>query len=803
MVVPILRFQVIYKRYSHFDEFHQKLVAAYPHAVSGGGVAGAAAGAAGNPGGAPAFNPNNPTNANPTSATALPNADTTLNGFTFDASLVRSFPPLPPKRLTRSLAVEFVEKRKNELQDYLRAILDTPYLMHSPIVLKFLEVPDSVKPMLIAAASHAYRNTAGETIEVAGGASGTGGAAKNPIQNSLLSNSSHKSYEERRILELIASLKFHPNKVAAIKSFEDYFFDQRPRLTSELIRLLFQGKSGSDGDGGLIQTSGDLLYSHVAARASLYLLVRLLDVEKNKDAQLFLDQFGHIDHNVLKKMKLEQHIISERGNRLGAFRILSILKSISAAQQASGGGGRGGPHEFTVESIVNDSWAVAEYHRWADRFSASMNNTNGETANDHSSMNSAMLQSMAALNSNANSFKEMAAKCAEEVMQIYRDKDGFRPVRLCLDLTNGNSNGIMNSNQAANTTNGTNNSSGAFSPSGSSSSSSSLGNTLTVNSPSSTSGPSSPSASTVDINNEVLLEYKKVKDTFIVKQTVLLPYKTSDIGMVMNDTNRRKEWDLKFHTGRLLQLLDVNTSSDIVHMTFKSFSSPYKYRDMILLRSSSNIERSGQLHSFRSTIHADAPETKDSVRASLYPSGHVLMPVIGQISDCYDTSRSQVIGSSQEACLVTSIWSMDKEAILIVSPDLLGESNELKQSLLNVKNMLNKECGYRTLRASHHTQSISAQIKMGADSYHADGMAGSTGVPHGSIGGGGGGGLGSGAGGPNSGGSGGGIPASGQAGSGMSGNFGASGGGGTMGSGQWGSSMRGARLPPPVPKGGK
>ncbi len=101
-----------------------------------------------------------------------------------------------------------------------------------------------------------------------------------------------------------------------MKSFEEYFFDQRPRLTPEYIRLLFQGKSGADGEGGLIQTCGDFGYSHVASRAALYLLCRLLDVEKNKDAQLFVDQFVSLEVNVLRKMQLHLHILSERGNRL-------------------------------------------------------------------------------------------------------------------------------------------------------------------------------------------------------------------------------------------------------------------------------------------------------------------------------------------------------------------------------------------------------------------------------------------------------------------------------------------------------
>ena len=81
-------------------------------------------------------------------------------------------PPLPPKRLTRSLAVEFVEKRKNELQDYLRALLDTPGLLPSAVLLAFLEVPDSVRPMLFAASAHRGPSLLQSTYDRGGDGSG-------------------------------------------------------------------------------------------------------------------------------------------------------------------------------------------------------------------------------------------------------------------------------------------------------------------------------------------------------------------------------------------------------------------------------------------------------------------------------------------------------------------------------------------------------------------------------------------------------------------------------------------------------
>lgn len=170
-----------------------------------------------------------------------------------------------------------------------------------------------------------------------------------------------KTPDERRILDLINLLKYHPNKVSAIKNFEDWFFENRPRLNQEFIRLLLQGKSGSETDGGLIQTIGEIGYSHVASRAALYLLCRLLDVEKNKDAHLFLEQFVSFDALTLKQMQMNEHIISERGNRIGAFKIIHILRNTPSASSSTG------RTDSQLEAIVNDQWALREYFKWADR----------------------------------------------------------------------------------------------------------------------------------------------------------------------------------------------------------------------------------------------------------------------------------------------------------------------------------------------------------------------------------------------------------------------------------------------------
>jgi hypothetical protein len=74
---------------------------------------------------------------------------------------------------------------------------------------------------------------------------------------------------------------------------------------------------------------------------------------------------------------------------------------------------------------------------------------------------------------------------------------------------------------------------------------------------------------------------------------------------------RRKEWDLKFHKGKCIEIRHGQEyvhhadgrveplaypalAVDVVHMVFKSFSSPYKYRDVVVLRACASIDKTKQ-----------------------------------------------------------------------------------------------------------------------------------------------------------------------------------------------------------------
>ena len=159
-------------------------------------------------------------------------------------------------------------------------------MLHSGIISRWLEVPDSVRPMLDRSDATGGGGGGGGGTGADHGAGGGGGGGGGKGGVAAVGNGAHagaggdgadgdgdarsggaqKSTEERKIMELIAQLKpSQTNKVAAVKEFEEYFFDQRPRVAPEWIRILFQGE---DGVSGLVATCGNVAYSQVSLRAS-------------------------------------------------------------------------------------------------------------------------------------------------------------------------------------------------------------------------------------------------------------------------------------------------------------------------------------------------------------------------------------------------------------------------------------------------------------------------------------------------------------------------------------------------------
>jgi hypothetical protein len=160
------------------------------------------------------------------------------------------------------------------------------------------------------------------------------------------------------------------------------------------------------------------------------------------------------------------------------------------------------------------------------------------------------------------------------------------------------------------------------------------------------------------------------REIVTLRVSTVFPFTVGEVEALITSVGRRKDWDPKFHKGHKLDSLEG--SSDVVHMVFKSCSSPYKYRDFCLLRCQTDLEHGTRLLGERSIIHSTAPEDKDNVRAVMYPSGWVLTPLTEEEAKAAEASvpenpaLSAPSGKAKKDspfCLLTFVAQMDREAV--------------------------------------------------------------------------------------------------------------------------------------------
>lgn len=178
------------------------------------------------------------------------------------------------------------------------------------------------------------------------------------------------------------------------------------------------------------------------------------------------------------------------------------------------------------------------------------------------------------------------------------------------------------------------------------------------------------------------VSYKKdaTRDMVIVRVSTVLPFTVETVTALLLDLDSRSRWDPRFVRGEKIQRVDK--TSDVVHMICKSYSSPYKYRDFVLFRSNTKLDGGGKLLCCRSVLHPKGPECKDSVRAVLFPTGYIVTPTQ------YTQEQGGPVSPAGQYCMLTYIAQMDREAVLTVTPDLLGETDELSQSIANITTLL-------------------------------------------------------------------------------------------------------------------
>ncbi|GAB5368270.1 hypothetical protein AAMO2058_001304700 [Amorphochlora amoebiformis] len=530
-------------------------------------------------------------------------------------------PALPGRRVFGSnMDEDFVRMRQSQLQKYMRELLRIPDILKgeteiAKTIMDFLLCPESVRPLL------------------------TGEAQKDGNQWLSVVPNNTKSYpdkspEDRRVYQLIDQLRQGNQRGAAIQSFEEYFFtmlnqrNARFHLPRKTIHYLLVGsekpmrRTSQSGiqTGGLVETSGNIKYSKVASRAALDLICRLTDCERNRHAFNYIEILKSLGVSTLRQLNLATHIIHQRGSRLGALRLLSIL------QYELG--------EIAVAQILNDTTALASYKQWALQES-------GRTV------------SLSSDEGPQNSFG--VANLADIPVKIVI-REALKGVQTLAKIT-------IETNQDSKD---------------SKSDGPSIWKQATL--------PAEIQREDIDVGNR--LEYTCDGMVTTVRVQAVVDFSVENVTNLLLDVNRTGEWNVKFHKAKVIQR--INDRTDLIHEVYKSFSSPYKYRDFALIRTWNELPGGGSVIAYRSVIHPRCPEQKGLRRAVLLPSGYVVQP-LGNRKGSADSKES--IPQCSE---VTFVAQFTRESVLVVTPDLLGETSELIDSLKNINTVLTKIHGETT-----------------------------------------------------------------------------------------------------------
>jgi len=443
---------------------------------------------------------------------------------------------------------------------------------------------------------------------------------------------------------------------------------------------------------------------------------RLLDIERNKDAHTFVEVFVSLKTSRLSRMNICNHVDEERGSRLGAFRLLSVLRDRMGSR--------------SVDQILGDQRAREQFFRWAERKRGFVTPVTNKPP-------TALLKSIKLGDTPP---KIVAREAFKSILDAAKSNGAWMAVRPILRVKPGSELKCpgLSSEKTGFGSKGGNCTSGNEEKHNSSESpplnmlpsrSAPHPATEQPNDLSQSGSPLSKKAhcalnsamplSATDCNRTpqnplFKIEYKLMGEAVLVRTQCIMEFSIDEISTLLLDLTRREQWDLKFHRGQVITQLGAK--SDIVHYVFKSFSSPYKYRDFCLLRSWTELQNGGRLIAMRSVIHPRVPEQKDYSRAILYPTGYLVVPSVepsaypSPASSSYPSCnhhhpppppprrqapsqqstpfRTQLFKPSQSRSLVTFVAQMDRESVLLLSPDLLGETDELLVSMLKMQKLL-------------------------------------------------------------------------------------------------------------------
>jgi len=551
----------------------------------------------------------------------------------------RNLPVLPRKRININPfapSKRLIDQRQKQLEEYMRALLKDPNLRRNKPVMDFLDIPTAVRDMI---------------------------QLQTPRQNLLPqeahenANPSHKHLNEDELEVDILLKKLYSgskDRVRALLRFEQWYFmdrgDHGPHGVSMHPHLIRSLLKGYDRYRGLIQ-SCKTQPDRTAARTCLTVFCKLMDVERNKFARLFTQVFLNLDHSLYREMQLAKHI--EDNTSEHAFLIVQLIHE--------------GLPRLDPTVYVNNHEAWFQYEEWREIHSNAfvvgahyepVSEENAQSifnVNDYVSKikgNDADMDTKTVAASSANAVDDNDNDDNDDDDDDDEDNDGdgeykdadIDHLRLSTEVFQHFEDFGFESDDEYRVIHKINERYGHMSMN-------------------------------VRCKKDV---HWKIKISFTINhdsESIFEFLKSSYVGG--SDNVNAIGWHKKLIDRQIVSKLDEHNY--IMYEVYKSFNSPYKFRDFVVLRSFKTQQLNE--HSKRYFIVCSSignynkmQESKDKLRCVMFPSGFEIRPY----NNLTAKTKSQV----------SYRLHLTSESVNIVTADLLGECDELFESMVRISSLV-------------------------------------------------------------------------------------------------------------------
>ncbi|ETO10441.1 sorting nexin-29 [Reticulomyxa filosa] len=642
-------------------------------------------------------------------------------------------PQFPEKKVFGSTRRDVVEKRRQEFQTYLQHLLQQNILFEKPsLLMTFLGVPEALQEIIWTQIGPKPVNT-------------------HPLESKDKDSSANAMPSEvKHVYDLLRKLTVQNRNsygAKALREFEKWYFSGFPRLHPDYIHRLFVGdptvspsassssmaaSSGIDAAHDMNASQGVQPYkvglisscrftgnNRVVSRNAMALLAKLLDIERNKDARNCMDIFLTLNPKYYAMMELHRHM--QENSHEHSFMTAKLLYEFLP--------------QLNINEYICDHSTISHFFKWCqlkqqsnslgrkDYYTTIMQKySNGNTEDREQPMGRQLGVSNVLTMTRRGSTGGLAPSMSEETNEwSYNCQDYSSYFKISESIEEQFDHLYKESTHNYQTLNG-----------------SVLGNSLSsqygltvfykqglstvdgdahetkandnvaVSNLSSSFDTGDTSILLTENGNETTSPKKSsISDIFVpiqspkswkVRICVTLNHSAKDVynflvlGYVRNKDGVVQGWNRKVIDWKPLAKLD--DQHIIYQETYKSFNSPYKFRHFVVLRYLKPNEEKGiykvvfaSVSNFESLIpewdgkkqiegndqeseaYADAKELQN---AYILPSGFYI--------EQSDKNRDQ--------CRLEFIAHMTPESVLILAPDLLGETRELFESVAGIEQLV-------------------------------------------------------------------------------------------------------------------